>query len=89
KQLSPDAISHVEALLTQGYRVGIEHVDRRRFRTNSWQSCSTVQTQNPEEAVAVLGQCLVNYPDEYVRLVGVDPKKQQRVLEHIIQRPMD
>ncbi|MGF1523504.1 MAG: ribulose bisphosphate carboxylase small subunit [Leptolyngbyaceae cyanobacterium] len=89
KQLSPDAISHVQALLTQGYRVGMEHVDRRRFRTNSWRSCSTVQTQNPEEAVAVLEQCLVNYPDEYVRLIGVNPKNKQRVLEHMIQRPVD
>ena len=89
KQLSPDAISHVRSLLTQGYRVGMEHVDRRRFRMNSWQSCSTVQTQEPEAAVAVLEQCLVNYPDEYVRLIGIDPKNKQRVLEHIIHRPTD
>ena len=87
KQLDSNAVNYVQALLTQGYRVGMEHVDQRRFRTNSWKSCSTVQTQDPKEAVTVLEQCLVNYPDEYVRLIGVNPKTKQRVLEHIIQRP--
>ena len=87
KKLESDAVNHVQALLTQGYRVGMEHVDQRRFRTNSWKSCSTVQTQDPQEAVNVLEQCLVNYPDEYVRLIGVNPQTKQRVLEHIIQRP--
>ncbi|HEY9889515.1 MAG TPA: ribulose bisphosphate carboxylase small subunit [Candidatus Obscuribacterales bacterium] len=85
--LSPEAVGHVRSLLTQGYRVGLEHVDQRRFRTNAWQSCSTVQTHDPQGAIATLEQCLVNYPDEYVRLIGIDPKNKQRVLEHIIQRP--
>lgn len=86
-KLSSETVNHVQSLLTQGYRVGLEHVDQRHFRTNSWQSCSTVQTQNPQAAIATVEKCLVTYPDEYVRLIGVDPKNKQRVLEHIIQRP--
>jgi ribulose bisphosphate carboxylase small subunit len=86
-QLPAEAINHVRSLLNQGYRVGLEHVDQRRFRTNSWKSCAAVQSQDPTEAVATLEQCLVTYPDEYVRLIGIDPQNKQRVLEHIIQRP--
>ncbi|MEO1209548.1 MAG: ribulose bisphosphate carboxylase small subunit [Cyanobacteria bacterium J06638_20] len=86
-KLNPETVKHVQSLLTQGYRVGMEHVDQRHFRTNSWQSCSAVQTQNPQAAIATLEKCLVNYPDEYVRLIGFDPQNKQRVLEHIIHRP--
>ncbi|MEM6835676.1 MAG: ribulose bisphosphate carboxylase small subunit [Cyanobacteria bacterium P01_C01_bin.120] len=85
--LPTDTVRHVESLLGQGYRVGLEHVDARRFRTNAWQSCSTIKTQNPGEAVTALEQCLVDFPNEYVRLIGIDPKNKRRVLEQIIQRP--
>lgn len=85
--LSSETINHVQTLLNQGFRVGMEHVDQRRFRTNAWQSCSTVQSQNPNEALSTLQQCVAQYPTEYVRLVGIDPKNKRRVLEHIIQRP--
>ena len=86
-QLSAQTITHVRSLLNQGYRVGLEHVDQRRFRTNAWKSCATVQSTVPEEAIASLEHGLLNYPNEYVRLIGIDPKNKQRVLEHIIQRP--
>lgn len=82
-----DTVRHVKSLLDQGYHIGMEHVDQRRFRTNAWQSGSMVKTPNAGKAVAALEQCLVNFPDEYVRLIGIDPKNKQRVLEQIIQRP--
>jgi ribulose bisphosphate carboxylase small subunit len=85
--LSPETVRQVQSLLQQGYRISTEHVDQRRFRTNSWQSCAPIKTQNPDEAIAALEHCLVNFPDEYVRLIGVDPQNRQRVLEEIIQRP--
>jgi len=85
--LPADTVRQVETLLSQGYRVGMEHVDQRRFRTNAWQTCSTLKTENPDEAIAALAQCLGSFPDEYVRLIGVNPKNKQRVLEQIIQRP--
>lgn len=86
--LSPETVRHVEALLSQGYRLGLEHVDQRRFRTNAWQSCSIIKTQDAGEAITALEQCLVSVPGEYVRLIGIDPKNKQRVLEQIIQRPV-
>ena len=37
-----EAVQQIRTLLAQGYRIGIEHiehVDQRRFKTGSWQSC--------------------------------------------------
>lgn len=86
-QLPSNTLQQVQNLLNQGYRVGLEHVDQRRFQTNAWKSCPPIQSQNPHEAATALEQCLVEYPDEYVRMIGIDPKTKQRVLEQIIQRP--
>ncbi|MBF2034640.1 MAG: ribulose bisphosphate carboxylase small subunit [Leptolyngbyaceae cyanobacterium T60_A2020_046] len=85
--LGDEAAQHVRNLLQQGYRITMEHVDRRRFQTNSWKSCTTLDTQDPAAATTLLSQCMANFPNEYVRLVGFDPKTKQRVLEHMIQRP--
>ena len=82
-----DTLQQVQTLLTQGYRVGLEHIDQRRFRTNAWKSCPPIQSHDPQEAASALAQCLVQYPNEYVRIIGIDPKTRQRVMEHIIQRP--
>ena len=86
-RLKPETVDQVKQLLSQGYRVGLEHVDQRRFRTNAWQTCTSLQTQNIGEATAQLEQCLASFPNEYVRIIGVDPKSKQRILEQIIQRP--
>ena len=85
--LASETIEQVRQLLSQGYRVGMEHVDQRRFRTNAWQSCAALQTQDVGEAATALAGCLREYPNEYVRMIGIDPKTKQRVLEQIIQRP--
>jgi ribulose bisphosphate carboxylase small subunit len=82
-----ETLQQVGSLLSQGYRVGMEHVDQRRFQTNSWQSCPLIDSQNPDDVQAALAGCLVQYPDDYVRMIGIDPKTRQRVLEQIIQRP--
>ncbi|MEM6434104.1 MAG: ribulose bisphosphate carboxylase small subunit [Cyanobacteria bacterium P01_D01_bin.115] len=87
RRLSVETVNQVRSLLQQGYRVGIEHADQRRFRTNAWHSCSTIQTRDPQAAIAALETCLGNLPNDYVRLIGIDPDKRQRVLEQIIQRP--
>ncbi|GAB1537730.1 hypothetical protein NUACC21_03840 [Scytonema sp. NUACC21] len=86
-RLSPDTIDQVNQLLNQGYKIGTEHVDERRFRTGSWQSCSPIDTTNAREVVAALEECMDNHQGEYVRLIGIDPKAKRRVLESIIQRP--
>lgn len=85
--LSQDISSQVRSLLAQGYRVGIEHADERRFKTSSWKTGAPIQSENPQQAVAELQAALAEYAGEYVRLIGIDPKAKRRVLELIIQRP--
>jgi len=84
--LGPETVQQIRSLVAQGYRIGIENVDQRRFRIGSWQSCGLIQTQNESEAIATLESCLTNHKGEYVRLFGIDASK-RRVLETIIQRP--
>ncbi|MGB3636009.1 MAG: ribulose bisphosphate carboxylase small subunit [Rivularia sp. (in: cyanobacteria)] len=86
-QLSSETIDHVRNLLSGGYRIGMEHVDKRRFRTGSWQSCSPIESKNASEAISALEECMRSHEGEYVRLIGIDPKARRRVLETIIQRP--
>ncbi|MEO9127872.1 MAG: ribulose bisphosphate carboxylase small subunit, partial [Microcoleus sp.] len=86
-KLSAETVAQVRGLLAQGYKVGTEHADARRFRTSSWQSGASVQTRNESEAIATLESVMNQYPGEYVRLIGIDPKAKRRVLEEIIQRP--
>ncbi|AFZ56985.1 ribulose bisphosphate carboxylase small subunit [Anabaena cylindrica FACHB-243] len=85
--LTLDTQAQVRQILAQGYKIGIEHVDERRFRTGSWQSCGNVQIDAESDAISTLESCLTEYSGEYVRLVGVDPKVKRRVVETIIQRP--
>ena len=86
-KLSGDFAGTVRNLLAQGYKVGTEHADQRRFRTSSWQSGASVQARNESEAIAALEAVMKQYPGEYVRLIGIDPKAKRRVVEEIIQRP--
>ncbi|WP_341733802.1 ribulose bisphosphate carboxylase small subunit [Microcoleus sp. EPA2] len=86
-QLSGDLAGTIRSLLAQGYKVGTEHADARRFRTSSWQSGASVQARNESEAIAALQAVMQQYPGEYVRLIGIDPKAKRRVVEEIIQRP--
>jgi ribulose bisphosphate carboxylase small subunit len=85
--LSTKVRQQVNAILAQGYRLGLEHVDRRRFQTNAWQSGPAIPSQDAATATAALERCLGDYAQDYVRLIGIDPKTKQRVMEQIIQRP--
>ncbi|HEY9749576.1 MAG TPA: ribulose bisphosphate carboxylase small subunit, partial [Allocoleopsis sp.] len=76
----------VQQILAQGYRLGIEFVDERRFRTNSWQSYASVQGHE-SEAIAAVEACLAEHGNDYVRIVGIDPKAKRRMMETVIQRP--
>ncbi|MBD2175410.1 ribulose bisphosphate carboxylase small subunit [Pseudanabaena sp. FACHB-1998] len=86
-KISADIVSRVRQLLAQGYRIGTEHADERRFRTSSWYSCSPIESANESEVIRALEACLAEHGDEYVRLLGIDPKAKRRVFEGIIQRP--
>ena len=87
--LSSEAVEQVRSLLSQGYQIGSEHADKRRFQTSSWTSCTPISAKRESEVIAALEECLVNHSGEYVRLIGIDPKAKKRVLETIIQRPDD
>ncbi len=85
--LDADTISQIQQLLAGGYKIGTEHVDQRRFRTGTWQSCSPIESNSTNQVVAELEDCMRSHQGEYVRLIGIDPKAKRRILETIIQRP--
>lgn len=85
--LSEDTIKKVRQLLSQGYKIGTEHADKRHFRTSSWQSCAPIESSRESEVIECLEGCMQEHDDEYVRLIGIDPKARRRVLEAIIQKP--
>jgi carbon dioxide concentrating mechanism protein CcmM len=87
--LSADVVQQVKSLLAQGYRIGTEHANQRRFKTKSWQSCTPIDSQNPQQVIQHLEACLADHSGEYVRLIGVDTEARRRVAETIIQRPGD
>ncbi len=88
-KLHPDVINNVRRLLAQGYRVGTEHADKRRFQVSSWMSCSPFNSNNEGDILNSLETCLHEHSGEYVRLIGIDVNAKRRVLETIIQRPSD
>lgn len=85
--LTLETQEQVRQILSQGYKLGVEHVDERRFRMGSWQSCTVGEIGGETDAISLLESCLGEYTGEYVRLFGIDPKNKRRVLETIIQRP--
>jgi ribulose bisphosphate carboxylase small subunit len=85
-QISLETLEQVRHLLAQGYHIGIEHVDKRRFQTNSWQSSGQILV-GESEAIVALETSLSEYEGEYVRVFGIEPKTKRRVMETIIHRP--
>jgi carbon dioxide concentrating mechanism protein CcmM len=85
--LSEETLKTIKDLLAQGYRIGSEHADARRFRVGSWHSCSPIESNKHSEVVPALEACLQEHSGEYVRLIGIDPKAKRRVQEMIIQKP--
>src|SRR5919202_4985267 len=85
--LNKETVEQVRQLLAQGYKIGTEHADKRRFRTGSWQTCSPIESSHVSEVIDGLEGCMAEHAGEYVRLIGIDPKAKRRVLETIIQSP--
>jgi carbon dioxide concentrating mechanism protein CcmM len=85
--LSAEIVAQIRSLLAQGYKIGSEHADRRRFKTGSWHSCSPIDSTREKDVIAALQSCLVDHQGEYVRLLGIDTKAKRRIVETIIQRP--
>lgn len=56
--LAPDVAQQVQSLVAQGYPIGIEYVDRRRFNTGAWKSCNTIPVDQSRDALVQLSACL-------------------------------
>ncbi|MEM6599225.1 MAG: ribulose bisphosphate carboxylase small subunit [Cyanobacteria bacterium P01_C01_bin.69] len=84
---NPNAMQQLRNIIAMGHRVGIEYVDQRRFRVNSWQIYTTLDSSNESEAMHSLNACLAEFADHYIRLIGIDPYSKQRMTETIIHRP--
>jgi carbon dioxide concentrating mechanism protein CcmM len=86
-RLSNEVVDQVRQLLRQGYRIGMEHADPRRFQTSSWTSCTSINSTRDSDVFAALEACIAEHRGEYVRLLGIDTQSKRRVSEVIIQRP--
>ncbi len=74
-------------ILDRGQRLGIEIVDARRFRTNSWQCYNMVSPETSfEQAAAILEACFAEHSQNYIRLVGIN-RDRRRLIEEIVHRP--
>ncbi|HEY9643829.1 MAG TPA: AAA family ATPase [Coleofasciculaceae cyanobacterium] len=85
-KLTPEMVTTVNQILQQGQRLGIEYVDPRRFRTNSW-NCYGMFEGNGAEALSALETCLSEHTSDYVRVVGINLSDRRRISEIVIQRP--
>ena len=85
--LKTEWADQVRSLLAQGYKIGTEHADQRRFRTSSWRSCAPIDSTRDAEVIAALEACMQEHSGEYVRMIGIDTVAKRRVLEQIIQQP--
>ncbi|MEO1069935.1 MAG: DapH/DapD/GlmU-related protein [Cyanobacteria bacterium J06638_6] len=50
--LPPDVVQRARQYLAQGFSIGTEHADSRRYRSGVWQTCSPIQSQR-ESACSV------------------------------------
>ncbi len=81
-----DVASQVRAWLRQGYKIGTEHADKRRYRSGVWQTCTPIQATRESEAMEALHGCLAEHAGEYVRMFGIDPVAKRRIAPVTIQR---
>jgi carbon dioxide concentrating mechanism protein CcmM len=86
-KLDSAALQELRSLLSAGFKIGTEHADKRRFKAQSWNSCSPIDSRHESDVVAALEACLSEHSGEYVRMIGIDPQQKRRVAETIIQRP--
>ena len=82
-----DVAQSVRQLLSQGYRIGTEFADVRRYRATSWTSGPSYQGTRDGEAVAMLSELVAAHEHDYVRMIGIDPQARRRVMEVIIHKP--
>jgi carbon dioxide concentrating mechanism protein CcmM len=82
-----DTAGSIKQLLNQGYRIGTEFADARRYRASSWTSGPSYQGTREGEAVAMLNELIAAHEGDYIRLIGIDPQARKRVMEVMIHKP--
>jgi carbon dioxide concentrating mechanism protein CcmM len=82
-----DVAGIVRQLLNQGYRIGTEFADARRYRATSWTSGPSYQGTREGEAIAMLTELVAEHEHDYVRLIGIDTTARRRVTELLIHKP--
>ncbi|EDX86709.1 ribulose bisphosphate carboxylase, small subunit, putative [Synechococcus sp. PCC 7335] len=89
QRLSSEIVQQVRSYLAQGYRVGMEHADKRRYRSGVWETCTPIKDTREQAVFSALENCLAEHTGEYVRMFGIDPARKQRVGMVTVQRPGD
>ncbi len=89
QRLSTEIVQQVRQHLSQGYRIGMEHADKRRYRSGVWETCTPIRETREQAVFEALERCLAEHSGEYVRMFGIDPKVKQRVGMVTVQRPGD
>jgi carbon dioxide concentrating mechanism protein CcmM len=79
--------NQVGQLIAQGYQIGVEYADERRYKTSSWQNAPMIQARRESDAIAEIESFLSEHSRDYVRLVGIDSKAKKRMVEMIVHRP--
>jgi carbon dioxide concentrating mechanism protein CcmM len=82
-----DVAQIVRQLLNQGFRIGTEFADARRYRATSWTSGPSYQGTRDNEAIALLTNLVAEHENDYVRLIGIDTTARRRVTELLIHKP--
>ncbi|MGD1900196.1 MAG: ribulose bisphosphate carboxylase small subunit [Phormidesmis sp.] len=89
QRLSSEIVQQVRQHLSAGYRIGMEHADKRRYRSGVWETCTPIKDTREQAVFEALERCLAEHEGEYVRMFGIDPKVKQRVGMVTVQRPGD
>ena len=84
--LGGDVSSQIDSLVSQGCGIGIERASKRRFKTKSWLTVGQVEGSS-NKVFSAIEQAMTEYPNEYIRIVGVDNHAKRRMTEIIVQRP--
>ncbi|MDY7008940.1 MAG: ribulose bisphosphate carboxylase small subunit [Cyanobacteriota bacterium] len=85
--LSSEVREKVQQILQDGLKIGMEYADKRRYKTGSWKSCETIDSQGEKEVINAVENCLAEHQNDYVRLIGIDSNVKRRLVEKIIHKP--
>ena len=85
--IGADLSKQVGQLIAQGYQIGVEYADERRYKTSSWQNAPMIQARREADAIAEIESVIKDHSRDYIRLVGIDSKAKKRMVEMIVHRP--